>query len=89
LAKQPHHCNAQKVVCGQICRYRRDWRKEKALTGGDLKAVKCNERSAEVIVITENEPASDRNPESRRSHERNEGLNVKKFLMRHGFSAMK
>jgi len=50
---------------------------------------KSNEKSAEVIVITENEPASDRNPESRRSHERNEGLNVKKFLMRHGFSAMK
>jgi len=48
--------------------------------GRSWEAKACTEKSAEVIVVTENEPASERNTESRRSHKRNEGLNVKKFF---------
>ncbi|HYN44578.1 MAG TPA: hypothetical protein VER35_01130 [Candidatus Limnocylindrales bacterium] len=34
--KQAHHCNAQRIQKGQLCRSRRHWSKEKALTRGGL-----------------------------------------------------
>jgi len=78
------------VICGQVCRCRSDWRKEKALTGGGL-------RTRETIIWEVSRGHSSyskragtcqkaRKPEV---SQRNEGLNVRKFLMRHGFSAMK
>jgi hypothetical protein len=34
--KQTLHCKAQRIQEGQFCRFRRDWKKEKALTRGGL-----------------------------------------------------
>ena len=34
--KQAHHCKAQRIPKGYLCRSRRHWMKEKALTRGDL-----------------------------------------------------
>ena len=58
LDKQAHHCNVQtqKVKC-LLCRFSSDWRKENALTWGGLSNHELDwEKSAEVIVVTGNEP---------------------------------
>ena len=34
--KQAHHCNVQRIPKAFYSRYRRHWRKEKAITGGGL-----------------------------------------------------
>ena len=51
LGKQAHLCNALRLQEKQLCRYRRNWRKEEALTRGDLGVfVQYTEKSAEAIV---------------------------------------
>ena len=44
--KQPQHCKAQRIPKEQVCRCRRNWRKEEALTRGGLRAFsQCKLRS--------------------------------------------
>jgi len=62
--KQPYSCKAPKGREGYRCRCRRDWRKEKALTGGGLRAYKLSEeKSAEVIVVVETSRTGERKSE--------------------------
>jgi hypothetical protein len=52
--KQPYSCNALNLRKGRYGRFRRDWRKERALTGGGLAGHgMAGEKSAEVIVGAE------------------------------------
>jgi hypothetical protein len=55
LGKQAHLCNTQRKQKEYLCRYRRNWMKEKALTGGGL-GIDLNlytKKSAEAIVTAE------------------------------------
>ncbi len=59
--KQAHHCNVQTQEAEYLlCRFSSDWWKENALTWGGLSNHELDwEKSAEVIVVTGNEPQID------------------------------
>jgi hypothetical protein len=51
--KHPHACNAQSKEKGRYGRFRSDWMKDKAITGGGLSRHEpAGEKSAEAIVVT-------------------------------------
>jgi len=83
--KPAHHGNARNQQSADS-RCRRNRMKENTLTGGALglgSAFLYTKKSAEVIVVTGNEPC-ERRTISREDSQSNEGLNVKQQQISHG-----
>ncbi|MFA5772954.1 MAG: hypothetical protein WC974_09515 [Thermoplasmata archaeon] len=74
--KQAHLCKAQRTQKGQLCRFRRHWKKGKALTGGGL-GIDSLSMSQEVSR-GHSSYGKRAGIDSRMAHRSSEGLNVKR-----------
>ena len=79
--KQAHHCNTRRIQEGRLCRYRRNRRKENALTGGDPGVPEKMHREVSRGHSSYKKRAG---IDSRMAHISNEGLNIKLFQIRQG-----